>query len=119
MRFMPPQTGNKELDFFLLELSRAFQNRTGLLQEEADGLYDPIGAADDAITEHLAQADPHRQYVRRDQMPLFFPEDSTEESIMQMNVFGSSVGGGSGEGIDGGYPDSVYGGTTPIDGGGP
>jgi hypothetical protein len=62
MRFMPPQTGNPELDFFLLELSRAFQNKTGLLPEEADGLYEPVGAAAAAIADHLAEVNPHPQY---------------------------------------------------------
>jgi len=62
MRFVPPRTDNEELDFFLAELARAFNNKTGLLPTEADGLYDPVGTAASAIAAHVAALDPHPQY---------------------------------------------------------
>jgi hypothetical protein len=87
MRFRPPQTDDQELNFFLLEISRAFQNKTGLLPAEADGLYDALGAGAAAVAAHVALADPHgdRAYTDRtlrDKPPAMFFEDPVEPDLM-------------------------------------
>lgn len=121
MRFRPPSTGDRELDFFLLELARAFESKTGLLQEEADGLYDGLGAADAAVDAHEAASNPHPQYLKKGQLKglHMLREDDGEHhhySIGRAVASGTVVGSGN---IDGGDPDENYTSTAPIDGGTP
>jgi hypothetical protein len=84
------------------------------------------GVSGDVTDAELAAAIDTRVAVAGDTMtgPLILSEHPTvpfQAATMQfvLDTIPSEGGGGSGTGIDGGAPDSVYGGTTPIDGGTP